>query len=244
MSSVSRRQFLATSLTAAGAVCLLPRLGWTAPVPGVEITAAPTILGEERVAQPDIWALEMNFKPVRMIHVEMPDRTGKVERQLIWYMVYRVIRRPVAEPNKNSLSFDNAMFVPEFLLVTEQSSGQKMYYDRVMPIAQAAINKRERREYKNTVEIVGPMPPETPYKAKTEKSLDGVAMWRGIDPTVTKFKVFMSGFSNGYRKTKGPNGEDLIERKTIVQEFWRPGDEFDQNEEEIRVVEQPKWIYR
>jgi len=88
------------------------------------------------------------------------------------------------------------------------------------------------------------MPEETPYGARIERSLDGVATWRGIDPTVAKFKVFMSGLSNGYRKVEGPEGKELIQRKTLVQEFWRPGDEFEQNEQEIRVVETPKWIYR
>ena len=42
-------------------------------------------------------------------------------------------------------------------------------------------------------------------------------------------------------KVEGPDGKELIQRKTLVQEFWRPGDEFDQNEQEIRVVETPKW---
>ena len=33
-------------------------------------------------------------------------------------------------------------------------------------------------------------------------------------------------------------------RKTLVQKYWRPGDEFDQNEREIRGDGEPRWIYR
>lgn len=246
MPSVNRREFLESSLLAAGAVLIGSRSGQAAIAPGVEIKAASTITGEERIAQPDIWALEVNFKPVRMINVDVPNaKTGKATRHLIWYVAYRAIRRPVVEAvNQNNTSFDNAMFVPELMLVTDDNGKQEIYYDRVIPVAQAAINKRERHTYKNSVEIVGKMPPVTPYGAKIEKSLDGVATWRGVDPTTDRFRVFMSGFSNGYRTVKDADDKELVQRKTLVQEFWRPSDEFDQNEEEIRVVEQPKWIYR
>lgn len=33
-------------------------------------------------------------------------------------------------------------------------------------------------------------------------------------------------------------------RKTLIQDYWRPGDSFDQNEREIRSKGQPRWIYR
>lgn len=37
-----------------------------------------------------IWNLEFAFKPVRMIYVDVPQPTGKMQRKLVWYMVYRV----------------------------------------------------------------------------------------------------------------------------------------------------------
>lgn len=36
----------------------------------------------------------------------------------------------------------------------------------------------------------------------------------------------------------------IVWRKTLTQDFWRPGDVFDQNEREIRMKTQPLWIYR
>lgn len=36
----------------------------------------------------------------------------------------------------------------------------------------------------------------------------------------------------------------IVWRKTLTQDFWRPGDSFDQNEREIREKTKPLWIYR
>lgn len=33
-------------------------------------------------------------------------------------------------------------------------------------------------------------------------------------------------------------------RKTLIQKYWRPGDEFRQNEREVRAQGEPRWIYR
>jgi hypothetical protein len=37
-----------------------------------------------------IWNLEFSFKPMRMITVDVPQANGRMQRQLLWYMVYRV----------------------------------------------------------------------------------------------------------------------------------------------------------
>ena len=37
-----------------------------------------------------IWNLEFSFKPMRMIYVDVPQSSGRMQRQLVWYMVYRV----------------------------------------------------------------------------------------------------------------------------------------------------------
>ena len=158
--------------------------------------------------------------------------------------MYRAYRRPIIGAEAADLSADGATFVPELTLVTGDNGKQKTYIDRVMPIAQAAINRRERLKYKNSVEIVGPLPPTAALNSKSAKSLDGVAMWRGIDSHTDFFRVYMGGFSNGYRISDDPEGKKVVLRKTLVQQFWRPSDNFEQVEEEIRMVEQPKWIYR
>src|SRR5437764_3613731 len=37
-----------------------------------------------------IWNLEFSFKPMRMIYVDVPQASGRMQRQLVWYIVYRV----------------------------------------------------------------------------------------------------------------------------------------------------------
>jgi hypothetical protein len=246
MQNLNRRQFLDRSLLAAGALLALPRTGVPAIAPGVEITVPPLITGEERNAQPDIWALEVNFKPVRMILVDLPDQqTGKTSRELVWYLAYRAVVRPTSGlPDSSAKAEERPTFVPELTFVVEGRRGTKPYEDRILPIAQAAINKRERHDYKNSVEIVGPLPKVTPERSKKLNSLDGLAMWTGIDPDVVNFTIYMAGFSNGYRVGEGPNGKEIVTRRTLTQKFWRPGDRYEQHEEEIRIKDDPVWIYR
>lgn len=217
--------------------------------PGVETVASPIISGDERTRQPDIWALEVNFKPVRMEYVDLPvaGQPGKTQRSLVWYLCYRAINRPLPGAEPKELTEDQRpLFIPELTLVVENDGAQKTYVDRVIPAAQTAILKRERYPYKNSVDIVGPIPDPTPTGSKVETSLDGIAIWRGVDPKTRFFKVFFSGFSNGYQVAENPDGSDkpVVLRKTLVQSFWRPSDEFDQNEAEIRIQDLPKWVYR
>lgn len=252
MPTVDRRQFLQTSLFAASSLLVNTDLGFTAPwTPGVEQRAAPSITGEERTLQPDIWALELNYKPLRMITVDLPDaKSGKTSPRLVWYLAYRIVNRIIPGlPAQKWEPGSEPLFVPQFTLVTQDEGPQKSYFDRVMPVAHAAILKRERHPYKNAVEIVGRVPPVTPLEAKpgTEKSLDGVAMWRGVDPNTDRFKIFVTGLSNGYRKEVGQDGVAVTLRKTLVLDFWRPSDALDQNEREVRPNpknDQPQWIYK
>ena len=120
----------------------------------------------------------------------------------------------------------------------------QIYADSIIPQAQAAIIRRERQQLKNSVEVVAPIPPATAKDEAEQPWIYGVAMWRGVDPQTDNFTVFLTGFSSAYRKVTGPDGVDRIERKTIVQEYQRPGDQFDEKEVEFRPVDRPQWIYR
>ena len=220
---------------------------WAGPfATGVESIAQPNISGEERNTQPDIWALEVHFKPVRMVYVDLPvPESTETVRTLVWYLCYRVINRMMpGGPTTDVAEADRPLFVPELILSTESDGKVQNYYDRVIPEAEKVILKRERYPYKNSVDVVGPLPPLTPLKAKTEVSRDGFAMWRGVNPKIRRFQVFFCGFSNGYRRVPGPDGMEIVQRKTLSQSFWRPADEFEQREEEIRLDDDPKWIYR
>ena len=259
MDSWTRRDFLQASALAGAAW-----MGWNGtpgqqstwaqqPLP-VERRIAPVATADERIRQPDLWVMEVFIKPLRLIKAPVADpKTGEVTERLVWYLCYRAINRPVevkAAPNAlpasdQALAKKTLVFVPEFLLVTDDNAQQKRYIDRVMPSAQEAINKRERLKYKNSVEVVGAVPPVVPEgKSAGEHQILGVATWRGIDPSADRFKVYLTGFSNGYEVKPGAAGQEVVLRKTLALEYWRPGDEFEQSEQEIRFVGEPEWIYR
>ncbi|MEX2286595.1 MAG: hypothetical protein WD648_05855 [Planctomycetaceae bacterium] len=230
---------------------------------GFDLTMPAAASGDELKSQPDFWVMEVSFKPMRMIRVDVTDpKTGKKRPELIMYLVYRAVNRsqnavPGARQNRPVNEEDplpRPYFAPGFTLVTDDNDVQHVYYDAIIPEAQAAIEARERMDLKNSVEVVQPLPDPVPPDAENQNAITGVAMWRGVDPEADFFSVFMQGFSSGYWLTTGPDGKPLVWRKTIMHEYWRPGDEADQREREIRRLDEPKpsdqprqdprWIYR
>lgn len=246
MQRLTRRTFLECSGIATGAWLMGSRQLSAAVLPGLETVVPPSLSGEEVTGQPDIWALEVRFKPMRMIHTDLTDpKTGRTSRQLVWYLAYRAVTRSTSRvPTPESEKGWRSALVPEFTFVTEDGGKQQVYPDRILPQAVAAINRRERHAYKNSVEIDDRLPPLTPDNSKSLNAVDGVATWTGIDPNTDFFTVYMGGFSNGYKMQKGPDDQEIVLKRTIVQKFWRPSDRFDQSEDEIRLKGEPSWIYR
>ena len=210
--------------------------------------------GTELISQPRLWVYETHFKKIRMLRMMVTDpKTGKRKQEFIWYMIFKVMNRDlnrlvdttdtlpqnVADPQPDEL------FLPELTLVTDDNNKLVIYDDVVLPEVQAEIAKRERLDQPllNTVQLVGKVLPIA-AEGEPSQTLYGVAIWRGVDPQTDFFRVYLTGFSNGYQVTKGPDGKPLLLRKTIVQEFWRPGDQFEQEEAEIRFKGDAAWIYR
>lgn len=258
---IPRREFLQSAVAASTLITtglVLPGsptfAANAAPAVGVERRVPVVATADERNRQPDIWVMEIIMRPLRLVKVELPNAKGKADR-LVWYLCYRAINRPIEvkaslvelSPSDKELAQKTQVFVPEFTLVTDDTEPPISYIDRVMPAAQPAINARERaREaagYLNSIEVVGPVPPVQPYDKPGATEIRGVAMWRGIDPAADKITVYMTGFSNGYVVKKAPDGTDMVWRKTLIQKFWRPGDDIDQDEREIGYFGNPEWDY-
>jgi len=210
--------------------------------------------GTELISQPRMWVYETHFKKIRMLRTMVTDpKTGKRRLEFIWYLVFKVVNRDLNRfvdttdtlPQNVEDAQPQELFLPELTLVTDDNNKLVIYDDVVLPEVQAEIAKRERLDQPllNTVQLVGSILPIA-AEGEPEKVLYGVAIWRGVDPKTDFFRVFLTGFSNGYQLAKGPDGKPLLLRKTIVQEFWRPGDEFEQEEVEIRFKGDARWIYR
>jgi len=216
-----------------------------------EIQVVPPVPTEEDLSQHNVWTLDVYMKPMRMIPVELTDpATGNKKLEYVRYITYRAIPKKV-EPrvaaNAPENQFDEPvsppLFIPEFTLVITDNDRHEEHQDQVIPEALLAINKREKANYKSSVSIVGPIP-EAAEEGAPSNALMGVAMWRGIDPEADRYTVFMTGFSNGYRKIEGPDGNPAVLTKTIVSKYIRRGDRFLQKEAEIEMDGDPKWIFR
>src|SRR5262249_15994528 len=154
---------------------------------------------------------------------EVPDPDGRLERKLVWYLIYRV---------KNT-GESPVPFHPWFQLESRDMKPKKAYPDRLIPVAVPFIQRREdpRRPLRNTVEIPSEIPPRGPGE---DQSVWGVATWQDIDPKIDKFSIFVSGLTNAYRWRDDPKRGRVFSYKTLELNFWMPGDEFDPHEEEIR----------
>lgn len=199
----------------------------------------------------NVWNLELAFKPLRMVHVDIPQPSGKMQRKLIWYLVYRVRNlgghlNPVAgedktykpEPVNDVLNVGAAQpsntvrFFPHFVL--ESTEVNKAYLDRIIPAAMPVIQLREMRGAKllNSVEITQVSIPVVPREGGA--GVWGVVTWEDVDPRIDFFSIYVQGLTNAFRLEPSPTGGVTQRLKTLQLNFWRPGDTIDEHEEEVR----------
>ncbi len=211
----------------------------------------------------EVWCLELSFKPLRMMVVDIPQASGKMQRKLVWYLVYRVRNTGAAsvpvEQNDGSFTTVSAAaqphrFIPQFVLASQDTDSQgnrirKEYLDRIVPAAMPAIERREmpRGELLTSTEMAERV--LEPESGRTQGGLWGVAIWEDVDPDIDFFSVFVGGLTNAYRWQDAPEGFQAGDppgkgrtflRKTLQLNFWRPGDELAENEREIRYGAAPR----
>ena len=146
-------------------------------------------------------------------------------------------------------------FFPQFVL--EAPEYHKAYLDRVIPLAIPAIQQKEdaNRKLLNSVEVGSKLIPLS--NDLVDRSVWGVATWEDIDPRVDFFSVYVQGLSNAYHwvdppaafKSGDPPGTGrVLTQKTLMLNFWRPGDEYVEDQRIIRYGVPGKvdysWVYR
>jgi len=57
------------------------------------LTSTAAVKAKSVVLRRTIWTLEIAFKPLRMVRVNVPQPSGLVEKKLVWYLVYKVVNR-------------------------------------------------------------------------------------------------------------------------------------------------------
>ncbi len=226
--------------------------------PGVLITIPPDIQVDETHTRQDIvelvardpsydWAkdrdsrrtihcLEFQFKIPRLIEVDVPQVSGRLQRKPILYLVYAVKNtgkelKPVLAEDGTYRVDDVAepvRFVPRFILQIHDLD--KSYPDRPNPLIVSQIRRVEDPaiHFFDTTDMNG-------REIAVGETLWGVATWEEIDPSLNRFSILVGGLSNAYRwqdppgayKPGDPIGQGrLFSQKFLKLNFWRPGDEY------------------
>ena len=70
---------------------------------GGEVRFAAVASGEERTSQSDLFVMDVCFKPMRMISVELTDpKTGQKKLEFVWYIVYRAFNHKLETKGKEN----------------------------------------------------------------------------------------------------------------------------------------------
>lgn len=220
-----------------------PKLDWSpvySPKSGTYEEQAKRV-----ILRRDIWYLEFAFKPLRMIDVDIPQPSGKMQRKQIWYMAYRVKNNgshlnPVSKEDKfghktyGTEAFNKDLrFFPHFVLETKDLDRSKAYLDRIIPAAVEPIQRREDPNIMllNTVEISKATIPVS--DAKHDRSVWGVVTWEDIDPRVDYFAIYIQGLTNAFHFEEAVAGQKKYAYKTLQLNFWRPNDGRNESEDAI-----------
>lgn len=211
----------------------------------------------------DVWCLEFTFKPVRMMWVDVPQNDGTMARKLVWYMIYHVRNTgghlsPTRQDDGTYVlktADRDVRFFPTFVL--ESVEYNKQYLDRIIPTAIQAIQQKEdpNRTLGNSVGVSSKLIPVS--SELVDHSVWGVATWEDVDPRIDSFSVSIEGLTNAYQWVDQPDGFKpgdppttgrTLLQKNLVLNFWRPGDEYVEDQRIIRFGQPGQvdytWAYR
>ncbi len=218
-------------------------LAWTPNFAPPSETLANMVKGQ--IFRSEIWSMELTFKPVRMIGVDLPDEQGQMQTKVVWYLLYSVRYKGgdlASQPQKDE--FGNAVyqpsptaglqarrFIPGFTL--HSTSLGKRYESKFIPQAVPLIAAKERvgKPVYDSVAIQ-----KVPVQQSTDRvshEVWGVATWTDIDPRTDFFTVEVRGLTNAQR-SENVNGKFVSKQKTLVLYFSRPGDTINELADIIR----------
>lgn len=195
---------------------------------------------KDRRYQHNVWGLEFTFKPVRFVTVDLPAPDGKLDKKIIWYLLYHV---------RNTTSQEPVRFVPKFLLHSWDTD--KYYPDRIIPLAvdEIRVAERVRDELQNTASL--PALEISHSDDPQDNRVWGVATWEDVDPNTDRFSIYVQGLTNAYRwsdQDVRASGKARYFRKTLQLNFYRPSDDRHENEKEIRYgipgEVDSRWLYK
>ncbi len=201
-------------------------------------------MAKQVILRREIYCFELSFKPLRQMYIDVPRPNGRMQRKLVWYMVYRVRYRggdlrPAADQvagvpiykRVEEIHYDTRRFFPMFVLSNHLTG--KQYVDRVLPTAKRKIAIREQitAPLHNSVEI---SKVKVPYSSDSSApGVWGIVTWEDVDPNLDFFSVEAYGLTNAFEQD-GEGDQAPYRRKMLQLNFYRPGDTMRQTEDHIR----------
>lgn len=170
----------------------------------------------------EVWNLEFSFKPLRMIEVDVPQPSGKMQRKRIWYLVYRIDYhgnefkgKAKLDPDTGNETFpttiqverESRRFLPHFVLRSHEK--EKEYLDRIIPAAREPILQREfpssepgmpaltADQFYNSVEITRVPIPKS--EERRQHGVWGFVTWEDIDPRTDYMSIYIKGLTNAFQ---------------------------------------------
>ncbi|MDO4584478.1 MAG: hypothetical protein Q4D62_10285 [Planctomycetia bacterium] len=155
-------------------------------------------------------------------------------------------------------SKEDLRFIPIFELQTydayvmdpatrKEKAANRRYIDRFLPIAVQAVKQREDRG-RNILDSAQ----MSNRVIRPGEEVWGVAVWSGVNPTVDRFSVYVSGLTNARKwfPDESDPSKGVYKYKVLKLNYWRPGDEspLGQNSRSLKMgapgVLDYEWIFR
>lgn len=188
--------------------------------------ATPAVLADypKPSLYPISWELKFTHSAPKRVVVKVP---GVDEPKAYWYMTYEV-----TNPSDREVSF-----LPMFEMLT--NDGQVVRSDNNIPgRVYAVIRGREQNSGLMTEAQIGGT-----LRIGEDQAKDGMAVWEEIPGRMGQFSIFVQGLSGETAKVKGPDGKEVILRKTLQLNYLIRGDEVYPGEDEVN--ENPStWVMR
>jgi hypothetical protein len=230
-----------------------PELAWQAPdfeknAPNFASSSETLLeMGRQVTFRHPVWALEFSFKPMRTIEADIPNKNGRMDRKLVWYLLYRLryvggdllpdVREEEAGTGvantPKQVVFKSVRFLPRFTFINTQTKVEKP--SQILATVLPKIAQRERVGQPIYDEVRISREEIRPSVGEQDFPVWGVATWTDIAPETDFFIVQVRGLSNAYKVQLDAQGKSSYLRKTLQLQFWRPGDSIAQAEDQIRL---------
>lgn len=186
--------------------------GFAVPVPEAQAYPKPAIVSPS-------WNLD--FEAGRPQAIMVPDLAGRP--QWFWFLPYQVTNN----------TGEDRLFIPEFTVYTDQGDIITAGQDVPSTVYPAIARRLNNDLLESPVEVVGQLLQGPDY------ARESVAIWPAFEgPDVDRFTVFVGGLSGETQTVAGPDGQEILVRRTKALEYATPGNYPTPENQPVQFIEE------